>query len=506
MVAEGRVKRFLRRLGARRLRVALLAEEADAMLRQEIQERLGRHWKGNGIILRSGSPLRLDHLNRVDVGHAAAVLIPASDTLRGDPLDADTQTIKALLTLGGVFQDQPAGQLPRVVAEIQDLRQIGAVRSLYPGPLEIVAGDQVISRLIAKNLRNPGLSPVFAELLGDAPGSQIYITEAPAFRGMPIRQLAGAFPAAVLLGAVRPREGGFCALLNPVRELRLEAGDALVLLACSDQDLSPQTAFAPPAGLPEPAAPPARKSSRRRVLVLGWSHRVPALLSELASSSQEQFAVDLVSTVSPSQREAEIAEHDLPEGRIRVRHLQFDYTSPSHLRSTGPQDYDSLVLLPSERLEAGAETDSRTILGCLLLRELVPAGPVPQVLVELTDPENVPLLEGRAGEVILSPVIISNLLARVALRRELSAVFDALFGAGGSEILFRTLGDYGLEPGEYAFADLRRASDLRGEIAIGLRRSGEEKPIDGGVRLNPGREERLQLAAGDQLIVLGARV
>jgi hypothetical protein len=136
------------------------------------------------------------------------------------------------------------------------------------------------------------------------------------------------------------------------------------------------------------------------------------------------------------------------------------------------------------------------------------------VLVELTDPDNAALFENRRGEVIVSPLIISRVMARVALRRELRAVIDGLFSSGGSEILFRRIAEYGLaekvnasdgsDAGElgYRFADLQRAAEARGEIAIGIRRMGQDRKPGGGVQLNPGHNKRLQLNEDDQIIVL----
>ncbi len=52
-----------------------------------------------------------------------------------------------------------------------------------------------------------------------------------------------------------------------------------------------------------------------------------------------------------------------------------------------------MVLLLSERLKSGAESDARAILGYLLLRKLMVEGsPAPPVLVELTDPDNIVIL------------------------------------------------------------------------------------------------------------------
>ena len=136
------------------------------------------------------------------------------------------------------------------------------------------------------------------------------------------------------------------------------------------------------------------------------------------------------------------------------------------------------------------------------------------MLVELTDPDNVALFENRRGEIIVSPVIVSHMLARVALRRELRAVYEELFSSGGCEVFFRRIADFGLAEilaelpdydvtgADYTFADLQRAADARGEIAIGIRRAGQERTPHGGVQVNPRRDERLGLNANDELIVL----
>ena len=56
---------------------------------------------------------------------------------------------------------------------------------------------------------------------------------------------------------------------------------------------------------------------------------------------------------------------------LEIRQLEFDYTVPAYLESVDPASYDNLVLLPSERLKSEAESDARTILGYLLLREMM---------------------------------------------------------------------------------------------------------------------------------------
>ena len=187
------------------------------------------------------------------------------------------------MTMSAALEQVSPEQLPLVVAEIQDTRYISTLRALYPGPLEIVAGDEVISRLMVQNVRHPGLSHVFGELTGVS-GSQIHIREEPQLAGVAVKQLRYAFPEGVLLGVVRPHGDSFQALLNPPNDLHLETGDRIAVLAPRHE------AAAGPENLG--VAPVHVEPAQRRVLVLGWNHRVPALLDEFASYPKEQFTIE----------------------------------------------------------------------------------------------------------------------------------------------------------------------------------------------------------------------
>ncbi len=218
-----------------------------------------------------------------------------------------------------------------------------------------------------------------------------------------------------------------------------------------------------------------------------------------------------------AKRKKRIDDEELSAERLKVRQLEFDYTVPAYLEDVDLASYDNVVLLASERFKSRTESDARTILGYLVLRKLMPTDDkgVP-VLVELTNPTHTTLFDNRRGEVIVSPLMISHMLTRVALRREMRAMFDELFTSGGSEIFFHRIADYGLAEilaqipnyyltgRDYTFADLQRAADARGEIAIGIRRPGQERTPHGGVELNPRRDESLHLKEADELIVLSS--
>lgn len=69
---------------------------------------------------------------------------------------------------------------------------------------------------------------------------------------------------------------------------------------------------------------------RRRALVLGWSHLLPALMKEFASQPGETFEIDIVSEVSASKR---LNAEEMPAGsgcivrRAALRALQREVCS-----------------------------------------------------------------------------------------------------------------------------------------------------------------------------------
>jgi hypothetical protein len=499
-----RVRRFLRLRGARSLTVVVMAEEVDAQLQQDLRERIGDAYRASSVILRSGSPLRGEHLRRVAALDAAALLMPAPSF--DDPRVApDTQTIKTLLSLWGYCRENDVAAMPLVVAEVLDARNALTARRAYPGPLEVVATSRLVSSLLCQNIRHPGISHVFAALLTHGEGSELYARDCPAhFFGVRFGDLADAFPQAILLGIVRRGpDGTDHPHLNPSDDMQLVEGDRFVLVAEDLESTDPPAAFTtqrPDRGEGVPSPPEVQ--AHRRILVLGWSHHVPSLLQELDTYELETFEVVSATIVPVEQRLQQLEDADLDLKRVRIEHRTVDFTTPGHLRDIDPRTFDNVLLVASDRIES-EEADARTILGHLLLREIVPDGSGgPQVLVELADAENLTLFQRGASEVLTPATLVSHMMAQIALRSELRVVFEDLFGPEGPEIFFRPAADYGLGGCDVDFEAIRRAVAGRNETALGVRllpRGGEG---DGEVLVNPPRDRTFTLSDDDQLVVV----
>ncbi len=493
--SEERVRRLLKRHGTRSLHIVILSEEVTPAHRQELRDQLGPLWDERRITLRTGTPLRVDHLERGDFRNASVILVPGTDLGTGGGLSLDARTIKALLSMEAATTLPPSrgrGESPRrpyVVAEVFDARKLAVARRAYGGPLELVASDAAISRLLAQNLRHPGLSRVYNELLTNREGNEIYLPEAGDLAGHPVEDLHAAFPRGVVLGVVRTDGNRVRPHLNPEAGFRVESGDRIVVVGQSWGEVRGEHRR-PPAPLPRGAPPTAAPGpGTRRVLFLGWSHKAPALLRELSTYADEPFQVDVLAQLPPERREAQVRRYGLSGEHLPVRQLEGDYTVHGELLRMDPLGYDGIVLLGSDWLPTGHEADARTILGALLLHEVTARRErAPGILVELLDPENVALLERGGLEVVVTPVLVSHILAQVALRRELRAVFDELFTAGGAEVVFRRADGYGLD-GRVGFPDLQRAVCARGETLLGVR-TGTGAVLERELLLNPDRSLR----------------
>jgi hypothetical protein len=94
-----RLERFLERHGTRELQIAILAEQVDAGLTLALRESLGELWNDRRVLLRAGSPLHLDHLERVAFRTAAVVILPGAGFGERHPEHVDSETVKTLMSV-----------------------------------------------------------------------------------------------------------------------------------------------------------------------------------------------------------------------------------------------------------------------------------------------------------------------------------------------------------------------------------------------------------------------
>lgn len=501
--SSGRMRRFLEKHDAQKLNLVVLSEDASAAQVHELRTEPGIGRRSRQVILRSGSAIQPDALHRVACLDAAAVIVPSAAHEAGSLVTSDVETVKALLSIAAQAK-QLAAPLPFVVAEIQDVRKLPVIERAYPGAVEVVAGDATISRLMVQNILHPGLSEIYNELLTAGEGNEIYVRGGETMAGLSLGELASARPDAIVLGLLRPRGNAWDIHLLAPSDTRIAPEDRVVLMArfYAETDPDPKKPALPAYERGAPVRHDRQPDEQvHRVLILGWNRRVPSLVAELASYRHKRFQVDLVSVVPPAERDRAIDQYVGANSEVHCRHIEADYMVEGELRRVNPAAYDTVILLSSDRLASGEEADARAMVGYLQLEDILAESTgSPQLIMELSDPDNRNLLDGHRSEMLISPMILSHVLAQVALRRELRVVLDELFTVGGAEIQFRDPADYPL-PASATFQVLEKIVAAQGEQALGIYRA-RANASGRHLQLNPARGDYLELQPGDRLVVL----
>jgi len=499
-----RLRRFLERHGKRTLQLIILSEDVTPARLQELKDhpRIGR--RALDVILRSGDAIDQEDLRRVDSLNAAAIIIPSPSFAGKELISPDIETIKALLSLHAEADRRAEKPLPFVVAELMDQNKVNAARRAYAGPLEVIASNTIISRLLTQNIRHAGLSKVFAELLSRDGGNNIFVREFAGITGRSVAQLKQAFPKAIFLGVVRPAAGAYHSLLNPRHDFTVAPEDRLVLLARQPEDIAALEAAPEIIQVQTVSPPPAEApAGARKVLILGWNYHIPALIVEFSAYQNESYHLTLASLRPLPECEKDLQGLKRLAPRVQWEHAEVDFVKEPELRKLDPAAFDHIILLSSDRLADEEEADARTIVGYVLLEEILEgASKRPQLLLELADPSNEVLIRRFQGEVIISPLVMSHLLGAIALRPELSCIYNDLFTAGEAEIIFRKPATYGLGVGTIAFREIQEAATRYGETVLGTYAEPAEAGKGVALTLNPGRNRQVELKEGVRLVVL----
>ena len=502
----GRLRRFLKFYGARRLKMIILSEDVTPGHFQALRDNplIGR--RVSDIILRSGSSIDREHLRRVDSLNAAVIIIPSSWKGEKEFITPDVVTIKTLLSLNTESFNSTTDRLPYVLAEIQDENKIKAAYRAYSGPIEVVGSNTIISRLLAQNIRHQGLSVIYNALLSRSISNTIFSLEFAEASGKMIHELKSAFPKAILMGVVRQNKEGLMPILNVSPDFKVEHGDRLVLLAKNSKD----TAFSSDAISSHTSTLKAKhrlaveeQKEAVKLLILGWNNHVPSLIKELCTYEDEYYQITMVSLHSKNERQLELEKmEDLTE-RVSWKHIEADYVKEAELNKINPSTFDNILLVSSDRISEKEEADARTIVGYVLLEGILENETnKPSVLMELSDPNNESLLRRYKSEVIIAPLILSNLLAGVALQRDVNSIYKELLTVGGAEIIFRHPEEYGIKEAELAFWELENKAIEFGETVLGVFKTNEDSRSNENLILNPGRYKKIDIKPGIQLVVL----
>ena len=495
-------KHFQKAFDTRRLKVVVLSEDVSANQAQALRADpiLGRY--ARDVILRDGSPLEDEAIHRAGCLKAALVIMPADFGRLNRLVSVDIEMIRSLLSIDA-RAEQSGHSPPPVIAELQDIRREDMARNAYHGSLELIPTDNTLSALLVQNVLHPGLAAFYREVLTAADGNEIMLRSSQGLVGASLRDVAMRCPRAIVLGLVQNPSGRRSVKLGVNSQTRIENNDSIVFLARDLGDIEPAARASAQAATAErrDSRPPLMARRRQhRLLMLGWSERLPNLLAEMAHYKEHRFDIDLISTASISRREDAIRAYGAGLDNVTLQHHVADFLLDGILDGFKLTDYQSVVFVSSDLMASEEEADARAIVGHRLIENMLGASENrPQMLLELSDAANEGLIRQPGAETMVSPLIISHLLARVALQPESRLVFDELFRPGGAEIDFRRGAHYALTR-EATVDQMERAVAACGETLLGveLRKDRSHRTL----LLNPRRSERLVLGDSDRLCVL----
>ena len=478
--------------------VVVLAPRDKVEMDDEIRQLLGD--RKLRVVTRSGDPLLLADLELANLGDSKSVIILAPET-RGDGTsvsadEADTVVLKTLLALNKL-----GAGLPRplhLVAEIQQEATLDVARMVVGDDAALILVPPLIGRLMVQTGRQSGLSVVYSELL-DFAGDEIYMTAEPSLNGKTFHQVLAAYEDSAVIGV---QTSNHELMMPPAFDRKMQAGDRIVAISRDDDTLIPN-------GRPGATTdaivtdPPARETRSERTLVLGANARLALVLGEL-----DTYVADgsETSVIGEKAGLAELPETGAPVHNMTVAFRAADVTSRKVLDSLEIGTFDHILVL-SESTERSQElADARTMITLLHLRDIArKSGKSVPITSEIIDIQNRDLAAvAEPDDFIISNTLVSLLLSQVSENRHLVGVFDELFSARGSEIYLKPAGDFIREGAEVSFYDVVEAAARQGQVAIGYRIAAKSRDAEAafGVVVNPKKSERVELGAGDQVIVV----
>src|SRR3954463_16521283 len=463
--------------------VVILSELDRVEMEDLIRAKVGDTGKTR-VVCRNGSVIDLADLAVVNPQGARSIIV-----LSPTDEDPDTQVIKTVLALtrGPARREEPY----HIVAEIENPANLEAARLVGGDETVLIDKSETISRLIVQTSRQSGLSAAYTDLL-DFEGAEIYFRNDAALEGKSFHDALHAYEDCTVIGL---RAAGGEVRLNPPGDTRLGAGDEVIAIAEDDADLLNATVQSPNGNVDEAAivAGAPYEPSPQSSLILGWNKRAAAVINELDDYVVGGSSVKVVATWEGAAAVIERDCADLTNMTVEFQHA--DTTSRRVLEALDPSGYDHVIVLCYSDLLPTQRADARTLVTLLHLRDMVDRSGVSFTITsEMLDDRNRELAEvTKVDDVIVSDKLISLLVTQISENRHLTAVFDELFAAEGSELYMRPAGDYVRLGQPTAFRTLVEAAARRGEVAIGYRIVGEE---GGGVVVvvNPPKSEELVLS------------
>ena len=479
----------------KRPRIVVMSEMDKVEMEDEIADKVP-DTRNTRIICRSGDPTDLFDINIVNPQDARSIII-----LSPDNDDPDSCVIKTILAV----VNDPARREERylIAAEIREEPNAEVARVVGGSEVQLVLADDLLSRIVAQSMRQPGLSAVYTELL-DFDGCEIYTADQPELVGKTFGEAIFCYQTSTLIGLCGT-DG--VVSLNPAMDTMIVEGMKIIIIAEDDSEIEIRERGTPTLLSGPPPAPPALVSPER-TLMLGWNRRGPMIALELSRYVAPGSLLTIAADTPELETELQTLEAVLLGGNLSVDMKRIDTSRRGEIEALDPGSYDHVLVLGYSDHMAAQPADTRTLVTLLHLRRIgEDRHKAINVVSEMIDVRNRELAEvAKIDDFVVSNKLVSLMLAQASENEHLEEIFRDLLDEEGSEICLRPASDYVRLGETLSFYEVTEAARQRGEVAIGHHVPAGASPDDarrmGGIVINVSKAEPLTYTANDRIVVL----
>ena len=359
------------------------------------------------IVLRAGSPYRPSELSRAACQTARAVILPASArAVAGDGVEGPL-TLKCLLALRRLFeQDEGASEVPTVVVELVDRRLIALIESALPDA-RILASDRIVARVMRLALQERSLVQLALDVARPDRGLRIHSQSFPDLVGLDILSLGDSIHGAHVMGVLRPTDHGPELVVS--HRVTYQSEDRVLLFSRGDVSVHKKAIRSRSVHHDVEFT----SSESIRILVLGWNEVAPDLIGELSLEPEGRYRVDFLAPLDPDDMRREVGGLVGETCPVEVRYFCGDPLEAGQKDELSVSQYDRFVVL-ADRTVAPDLSDVRSLAVAVELERWKASRRArAYVLVELLERENSEVLAD--VECVVTPLLAADVLSTMAL-------------------------------------------------------------------------------------------
>jgi voltage-gated potassium channel Kch len=473
--------------------IVILADRDKMEMDDEIKAKVD-DFKNTRVVIRSGSPLDSSAVNVVNPNEARSIIVLSPE----DVTNPDTHVIKSVLALtnGKNRKKEPY----HIVAEIKDLVNLEAAELVGNNETIYVFSSDLISRITAQTCRQSGLSVVYSDLL-QFDGDELYFRQEPKMYGKTFKDAIFAYETSSIIGIFTHHEK---VLINPTMDTIIQQGDQLIALSEDDDTivLSNKTNYQIQDEHIQHVD--SEEVKKEKTLVLGWNSRGHRILEELDHYVQPGSEVMILAEGDEIEEAFEPLMATLKNNSLKWE--KGSIIDRSLLDAIQPEKYDYIIVLSYTHYENIQESDARTLICLLHLRNISEKHNKDfSIVSEMLDIKNRELgIVAKADDFIVSDNLISLMLTQMSENKELKKVYDVLFEADGSEIYLKPVSRYVQPNVPVNLYTLAESAAQLNEVFIGYRivAHSQSQSNGFGVKMNSNKSEIVTFAEDDMILVL----